>query len=67
VAIAADLPWAILLAVCSCAPADCKALLRDGRAPDGGPSLRGLLGKALEHAAGLLQQTAVDEIHVSGP
>jgi hypothetical protein len=64
--VAAELPWAFLEMVCVSAPAECKELLVLG----GGAAatrLTSLLHKALEHAAGLLHDTAVDEIYVSRP
>jgi hypothetical protein len=62
--VAAELPWAFLEMVCSCAQAECKALLQGGASA---ARLAPLLHKALEHAAGLLHRTATDEIYVSMP
>jgi hypothetical protein len=63
-AVTAELPWAFLEMVCSCAAAECKALLQGGASA---ARLTPLLHKALEHAAGMLHQTATDEIYVSRP
>jgi hypothetical protein len=62
----ADIPWTLLVMAAICAPAECDALLK----PSGGSSgqashLTGLLHKALEHAAGMLHQTAVSDKYVS--
>jgi hypothetical protein len=63
---AADLPWVFLMMVWHCAPAECKALLMpDGSSGGEASHLTRLLHKALEHAAGLLQQTAAREKYVS--
>jgi hypothetical protein len=62
----AELPWEFLLMLCTCAPAECKALLASGGGRDAEAAhLTGLLLKALEHADGMLHQTAVSGKYVS--
>jgi hypothetical protein len=63
--LAAGVPWTFLRAVCSYAPEECRTLLGTGNAGDGRAGLSGLLGKALMHAASLLQETASKDIYVS--
>jgi hypothetical protein len=65
VALAADLPWMFQSLVCNSAPAKCKALLLGGGTGGDAEALPELLGKALEHAAALLHETAVNNTFVS--
>jgi hypothetical protein len=67
VPVTADVPWRLLeMLTRKCAMEECKKLLQGGA---GGmvpsPRLTSLLHKALEHAAAILRETAVNEIHVS--
>jgi hypothetical protein len=62
--VAAEVPWKFLAWVCLSAPEACKALLLEDAGGEA-PALPELLGKALEHAAALLHETAVNETHVS--
>jgi hypothetical protein len=64
--VAADVPWLLLDMVCATTRKECKELfLAEGGGSLPPTTLTHHLHKALEHAAGLLHETAVNEIYVS--